>query len=439
MADIRFKIEGNKLPFVANLYEGSTLVCTKHIEYSGNSSSSDIEKYRCVIISDLSGDHNYNLSLSDNVGNAITNNIFHTACDISGTTILEDKTINMCGALSTISTSVDGSGYNHKWQSLVNTESKELSILPILKSGESLEANFTIETSRSLTPLMDDTNTYVRLYKCCNGNSYSLVDSVCGNCSKNFNVCLQQNDGLCYDMYSEIVYSSNAGTYFANSNIALTSISGLTVGNIICQNTSFNISLSETVEATTTAPPEAISYIICFNPVTNVNQKSSPICVTPPLSNGAAFNLQIELYADVATSAIDAPVSANAQMMCGSNIYEIGGEYASVSTTTTDVDLNPSAVTKTITIQDINESNIDDFNAIVSYHVNAYDANKSAISRIRMVGISKVNSADINAYNLDSDSNKIKVEILYNEITTTTSRPGHDGDGGTTTTMAQPE
>ncbi len=436
MADIKFKIEGNKFPFVANVYNNSTLVCTKHIGYSGNSSTSDTEKYRCAIISNLSGDHDYTLTLSDSIG-TILHNIVHTACDILPPPP-EDKTINACGILSSISTSVDSSGYNHEWQSLTNTNSKELIITPSLKTDESINANFTITTDRSLTSLMNDTNSYVRLYKCCNGATYSLVDSVEGQNTKDISVALQPNDGICYDMYSEIIYSDVAGDYFATSNISLTSISGTNIGNVTCQNTSFDISLSHSIAPTTTAAPEAVNYTVCFNPVTGIDQKTSPICVTPPLSNGAAFNLQIELYGDVATSAIDAIVVANARMMCGSSTYEIGGEYASINTTTTDADLNPPAVFKTITIQNINASNIDDFSAIVGYHVNAYDADKSAISRIRMVGISKVNSADINVYNLSSDLNKRKIEILYSETTTTTfSSQGSGGSGGFNHTTLQ--
>lgn len=432
MADIRFQIEGNKPPFVANVYDGSTLVCTKHIEYSGTCGS---PKYTCIIIGGLNGNQDYTLSLSDSIGTTIHKTI-HTCPDIVSLP-KEDKTINLNGIISSISSSVDSYGYTHEWQTLSSSESKELSIIPALKSGEELNACFDITAAYSITGIMNDNCTYVKLYKSCDGSTYTLFDQVCGNQTKTIQFIgsnsMKCGDSICYDMYSSIAYKDDeADTYCANTNISLTNISGSTVGNITCNNTSFNISLSHTISPTTTAPPEGVNYTICLDGTLNgSNYMSSPIIVTPPLQAGASFNLQIELCSNVSTSDVDAVVSAYACVNCGSSIYCSSSDgYACVNTTTTDVDLNPPAECKSMTISNINCDNINDFCAIIAYHTNSCSADKSAQTKVNLIGISKVNGADVNSYSLSSNSNENKIELLYSETTTTTTSSSSGGGGG---------
>jgi hypothetical protein len=273
MGDIKFKIDGNSVPFVAELYTNGTLSQKKIVEYSGTT----------VILGQLCGSTCYCMTITDNVGNIFSTGF--TTCVALTPPELPVKTICLAGTSTCPTSTVN-----------IITPTKCVCIYPSLSSGQVINnLHFCIDTCN-----ISNTQNSVTIYR----NNVCVTGFLnCGTTTYSLSN-VTSSDSICYDMSTTCIAGST-GDICGCSKLIVTApvvsgFSGITANNT--KTTSLSIVAPVTTTTTTTLEPVSVFLCGCADLGSNPFVKRcvcSKLGTSRPLAAGESFRL---CYMDQACS-----------------------------------------------------------------------------------------------------------------------------------------
>jgi hypothetical protein len=274
MADIRFLISGNSAPFVAKLYQGTTLSCIKSIDYSGTCCNS------CNVFPNLYSNTSYIICVTDGIGST-------TSCSITtpaavGPTTLVTKNICLAGT----------AGSTAPYSCFITDN---LVISPVLSAGECAILCFTGYTKGNVGFRVNS-----NLNVSCRPSSISpWVTYDYNNINSNFAIpaiTMYCGGELCYNL-TTICNEGSVGDLCGCSILCLKSATpyGFNASYLGAQSKAIGISY---VVPTTTVPPSTLTPITVYlGGFTNNSSNSTcaflsaKVYTAPALVVGQSFKL----------------------------------------------------------------------------------------------------------------------------------------------------
>lgn len=291
MADIRFNISGSSAPFLAQLYQGTTLVCQKAIDFSGKTSygvncyaTGKCNYFPINIIDGLTPSMSYKLKITDNVGNSISG--CTTTCANVVAPPLRNVTISLPGLPSA-----------PPMTTYYCVATSALAIAPSLIAGECVYVCLTactkgggtcgVNSNVTISCHQDGTPSGTWAVK----NTYSNL-----NTSSGTNIPLCCGDALCYSM-SVSCCGGCVGNLCGCAKLVIAGVDGCgTVSATTTGQQSVNMGISYTTTTTTTTTTIQPITVYLTNGAYQVCSPTSvracaKLVVDPPLTASQCFRL----------------------------------------------------------------------------------------------------------------------------------------------------
>lgn len=279
MADIRFKINGDSPPFIANVcIDGTTnIIASEVIEYSCISTNTP-HNHTCAIIGGLSQSTTYCVNVIDSVGR-ITG--FTATTPVAPVEPLVSLNVNLGGTIDTVSECVK-----------TLSGSKEIQITPQLFGNKCINVELCTIANHSGDDYAD-----IILYKRCGtSGTYNQLPIDTQNMQQMVCIDIGEGDGVCYDM-SSVLNIPTVGESFSCSlsNLSLiniTPICGFGSNCCVTSGPQTNICLEQTCCTTTTTTSTTAPQIeVYFDDIQTTNGCDivAKLCTNPPLQSNQSF------------------------------------------------------------------------------------------------------------------------------------------------------